>query len=451
MFWKIGITKSNNLRLFLLVTALLSALLLPAIPLHPSLPSIRFEELILFIAFGLNILWLIWVKILSKNPEKKPTLTGFKDKHFKTVYILFGLLFLSYFLSNLYGVYIRGMGYFGLRDVMELVTYFKYFLLLTLTMSVEIGKSEFDYLSKVFLAGLVFLIVFGWLQHLNPLGINTWLTPYFNQVHWEHLITSYPVRVLGTFDNPNYFGIFTVISLSYLTTYYFFGSRKGKFPWPLFILIGFMIKLEIFTISRTALFSMALLFTIICIAAFFYHRYKKEVLKKIVALFLLTMLLFFTASGDFFYRLNEGLDFSTSTSFTGHVERWNEAMDTYWGSPVLGWGTQKYVMTTKVDNEFVLFSRRYGLVGLAVYLAFFLTPFIKGLKGLRRKRGSFNSENNYRALVIVSYCAVLPSVFVFAMMAGIFYNLKVMTIFIIAMGLVYNSLRTFESHSLREG
>lgn len=445
MFWNNGITRRNEHRLFLLVTVMLSAMILPSIPLHPSLPNMRLDEILLFSIFGLNVLSFIANRLKFTAREKEELLQ--QKKELKLLIIIFILLTISYFISNLYGVYIRKAGYYGLRDVMELVTYFKYFLVISLALSVEIGEAEFDFLKKAFLSGVAFLILFGWGQHLNPLNLNTWFSPYFNQQHWEHLIVGNPARVLGTFDNPNFFGIFTVIILAYLTVHYFFGQEKDKFPWKLFILIGFVIKLEFLTISRTALFGIALLFSVLSVWAFLYHNRNKKVIIKIVALFLLTMLLFLTASADFFYRLTEGLDFSTSTSFQGHMDRWGAAIGTIWESPVFGWGTQKYVMTTLVDNEYALYARRYGFVGLAVYLSFFLVPFIQGLKELRRRIGTAGRglSLDQPTQFLAAYVAVLPSIFVFNFMAGIFYNLQLMTLFAIAMGLVYNSLKSRQS------
>ena len=442
MIWNHGITTKNETRVFMLVVTILSAIILPPISLHAALPKIRLEELLLFSVFGLNMLFLI-INKFRFTAEQKSEISRQK-KQFKIIGIIFALFVVSYVISNIYGVYIRGAGYYGLRDVMELVTYFKYFLVLTLTISIDVGPEEFDFLKKALLAGVVFLLVFSWGQYFNLLNLNTWLSPYFNQQHWDTLIYGNPARVLGTFDNPNYFGLFTVIVLAYLTVRYYFGEDKGKFPILLFILIGLVIKLEFLTISRTALLGIALLFLILSLWAFHYHQRNKRIIIKIGALFLLTAVLFLTASADFFYRLQEGLNFQSSTSFVGHVERWGKAIGSIWESPVFGWGTQKYVMTTLVDNEYALFARRYGFVGLAVYLSFFLVPFVLGLKKLaakvrRQGRGiAFDLPSQF----IAAYVAVLPSVFVFNIMGGILYHLQLMTLFAISMGLVYNALRT---------
>ncbi|NLM20153.1 MAG: O-antigen ligase domain-containing protein, partial [Peptococcaceae bacterium] len=160
MIWNHGITTKNETRVFMLVVTILSAIILPPISLHAALPKIRLEELLLFSVFGLNMLFLI-INKFRFTAEQKSEISRQK-KQFKIIGIIFALFVVSYVISNIYGVYIRGAGYYGLRDVMELVTYFKYFLVLTLTISIDVGPEEFDFLKKALLAGVVFLLVFSW-------------------------------------------------------------------------------------------------------------------------------------------------------------------------------------------------------------------------------------------------------------------------------------------------
>lgn len=441
MLWNSGLTRRNEIRLFLLVSVMLSAMILPSIPIHPRLPNIRLEELLLFAVFGMNFLLFI-IKGFRFEDSEREQLAG-QRKVFKIIALLFFLLTVSYIISNIYGVCIRGAGRYGLRDVMELVTFLKYFLVLTLVISIDFGRAEFDYLRKAFLAGLAFLIFFGWGQHLNIINMNTWLSPYFNPVHWEHLIVGNPARVLGTFDNPNFFGVFTVMTLAFLTVWYYFAEHRGKFPFLLFILIGLVIKLEFLTISRTNLFGIALLFVITSVWAFLYHNRSKKVIIKITALFLLTVFLVITASADFLNRVYEGTDFSRSTSFLGHLERWETAVGTMWESPVFGWGTQKDAMTTLVDNEYALYGRRYGLIGLSLYLVFFFLPFSKAVKRIRGRTRLYGKGASFDLpeLLNAAYAAVLPSILFFIFWAVLFYNLQLMTLFCIIMGLVYNTAK----------
>jgi len=387
MIWNIGLP-NNKTRVFLLTVVLLAAMILPAVSLHPSLPSLRLEEGVLFggLAYCLLKTALYFMKRASVKPwsQDEDRIFNRRRSMERLINIIFIFLITSYIISNIFGVLVKN-GSFTMRDVMELVTYLKYYLVLTLALSVRMGEEEWTFLRRSALAGVVFLILFGWLQHLNPLDINHWLTPYFNQNHWEHLILSRPARILGAFDNPNVFGMLTVLILAALTARYFWDEQsmsKGRIPWGLLVLLALVIKLEYLTISRTALLGIALLFSLCCIWAFRRYKRSRAVLIRIAALFLITVILFITAPADFLNRVGEGLDFTSSTSGIGHLERWEMASGSIRESPILGWGTQKTTMTTLVDNEYMLYTRRYGFVGLAAYLSFFLVPWVLAFKAL---------------------------------------------------------------------
>ncbi|AGA70622.1 hypothetical protein Desdi_3228 [Desulfitobacterium dichloroeliminans LMG P-21439] len=440
MFWNNGLTKGNDSRLILLLLVMLSAMLLPSFEIHPTLPNIRVDELLLFGVFGLNILAFIF-KGFRFSPNAREELR-LQNKALRRIVLIFGCLVLSYAISNFYGVVILGAGAYGLRDVMELVTFFKYFLVVTLVLSINLRDAEFAVLSYTFLGALSFLILFSFAQSLNLFNLNTWFSPFFNPNHWETMILGNPARVLGTFDNPNVFGTFTVMTLAFLVARYYFVESKIYFPLLLLILIGLVIKVEYLTISRTALAGIGIVLMILSIWAFFYYRRSKGILLRIGALFLVTMVLFATASDGFFVRLTDGFNFSTSNSFIGHVERLGAAVGSIWQSPVFGWGTQKYAMTTVVDNEYALFTRRYGFVGLAVYLWFFIQPWLLGLKRYRAEAaGRMKEYFDVKTWIGMGYMALLPAVFLYNFMAGVFYNLQLMTIFCIIIGLVYNTAR----------
>lgn len=440
MFWNNGLTRRNESRLILLILVMLSAMLLPSFEIHPTLPNIRVDEMLLFGIFGLNILAFIF-RGFRFSPEVQEELR-IQRPGLKWLGLIFFCLLLSYTASNFYGVVILGAGAYGIRDIMELVTFFKYFLVITLVLSIDLRRAEFGILKNAFLGGLVFLILLGFAQSFNLFNLNTWFSPFFNPNHWETMILGNPARILGTFDNPNFFGIFTVMTLAFLVSRYYFVESKIYFPIILLVLIALVIKIEYLTISRTSLAGIAVVFMILSIWAFFYYRKSKAILLRIGALFLVTMLLFVTASDGFFLRLNDGFNFSNSNSFIGHVERLGAAVGSIWQSPILGWGTQKHAMTTVVDNEYALFTRRYGFVGLAIYLWFFLQPWIIGLKRFyAQAAGRATDMFDLKTWFTCSYMALLPAIFLYNFWAGIFYNLQMMTLFSIIIGLVYNSAR----------
>ncbi|MDR1604729.1 MAG: O-antigen ligase family protein [Gracilibacteraceae bacterium] len=440
MSW--GVVYKNETRFLLLLLVVLSAMLLPSFSLHPSLPNLRLDEFVLFAGFGLAVARTI-LAVLRRQARPAPP-PGWAWLR-RAAGRLFAALLLSYAISNLYAIIWLDAVY-TLRDVMELVTLGKYFLIITLVCTVEFTPAQRTLLRLMAGGALGLLVIFAWGQHWNVLDLNVWLAPFFNQAHWEHLIVGNPARVLGVFDNPNVFGMFTVLVLAVLVTRYYFAADGGKLPLPLLAAIGLVIKLEYLTISRTALMGIAVLFALTSLWAWTHFNRSRHTLKKVLLLLVLTLLLFFTSSADFLNRVAEGLDFSNSTSLQGHLARWNTAIGNIWDSPVLGWGTQKATMTTLVDNEYALYTRRYGFVGLAVYLALFFLPFIVAWRLLGRApgRGSAAAPGPERGrpfseaqLALAVYISVLPSVLLYNFLAGIFYHLQLMTSFCLLMGVVY--------------
>ncbi|HBW38894.1 O-antigen ligase [Desulfosporosinus sp. BICA1-9] len=439
MFWNTGITRANINKLFLLIGIMLSAMLLPSLEIRPSLPRIRLDDALIFGAFALNLL-------LRLTRRSSNYLYDYGSEHegersgLRAVTIVFLLFFASIVISNLYAVLFLN-GSFGIRDVMEGVTLFKYYLIITLAVSLRIQGAEFEALRNTFLVGLGFILLLSWGQFLNLANVNEWLTPFFAQAHLDNLVNANPPRVLGTFDNPNVMGITSVLMMTLFVTWFYFRRNERLQSVILFVAIGLTLKLTFMTISRTALLATATVLVFLSVWATFKFNWKKGVLVKILVLLLLTLTLFFTSPRDFVSRMNEATNLEKSTSAQGHLMRAGDAIEFIKQSPILGWGTAKDTMTTLVDNEYALVTRRYGVIGLAIYLWLFLRP----VKAALRKIRSFNfygfepgiREN--KILLSIAFVASILAIFVYNITAGAFYNLQLMTLVALYMGIIYRT------------
>lgn len=439
MFWTTGITQNNRTRLWLLIGVMLSAMLLPSFEISPYLPNIRIDELLLFGVYGLNIGYFL-LRGLRFGRQAGEELQQTR-RALKSVRQVFALLVGVIILSNVVAVTVRG-GSFGFRDLMEFITIFKYYLVITLVISLEFSVRDYRLLKNSFLAGFTFIVLLSWGEYLNIANMNTWLAPFFNPIHWETLVYGNPARILGTFENPNVMGIFSVGALVLFTARLYFGQDSKTRSALLLVLAGMTVKVIYLTISRTALLATAAVLVYLSLRALVRLRFNKTILLKVGALFLITVTLYVTSPRSFTARMIEGTNLETSTSAQGRLDQWEGAWDQIKESPVLGWGTAKSTMTTVVDDEYMLIARRYGLVGLLAYLWFFIKPFLLAWRLSRRQGNSFDGPGiERRALLGISYTAITIGVLIYNLTAGIFYNLQVMTLLGILMGLIYNTER----------
>ncbi|WP_088229018.1 O-antigen ligase family protein [Desulfosporosinus sp. FKB] len=437
MFWNTGVTRTNSNKLLLILAIMLSTMLLPSIEIRSSLPRLRLDDVLIFGVFALNIiLWLI-----HRTPSEYDLGLSYheeKSRGIRAITTVFLLLLGAMIVSNIFArIFLKTP--FGLRDAMEGVTLAKYYLAATLAISLDLQDGEFSLLRNTFLVSFGFIILLSWGQFLNIANVNAWLTPFFAQSHLDNLVNANPPRVLGTFDNPNVMGIFSVITLAIFVALFYFRNNERSKTIFLFAAVGLTIKLVFMTISRTALLGTAFVLTLLSLWALFKHRWKKDMLIKVGALFVLTLLIFFTSPRGFTTRINEATNFDTSTSAQGHLLRAGNAFGYIKESPILGWGTAKTTMTTLVDDEYALITRRYGVIGLAMYLWLFLRP-LKGALGKVRLFDFSSPDQGLRetkTLLSIAYVAATGAIFIYNITAGIFYNLQLMTFFALFMGLIY--------------
>ncbi|HEY8909658.1 MAG TPA: O-antigen ligase family protein, partial [Desulfosporosinus sp.] len=372
MVWNTGVTRTNTNKLLLIIGIMLSAMLLPSLEIRTTLPRVRLDDVLVFGAFAVNLLLQLTRR---SHPAYNLGLSNHEgqSRALRAATTVFLLFLASIIISNLFAV-IFLKGSIGIRDVMEGVTLAKYYLIITLTLSLDLQEGEFYGLRRAFLVGFGFILVLSWSQFLNIANVNEWLTPFFAQSHLNNLVNANPPRVLGTFDNPNVMGIMSVLVMSLFVTWFYFRKNNRLWAAILFLATALTIKLTFMTISRTALLATATVLAFLSLWALFKFQWKKDILLKVGVLLVLTLTIFFTSPRDFVSRMNEATNLNKSTSAQGHLDRAGSALEFIKKSPILGWGTAKNTMTTLVDDEYALITRRYGVVGLAMYLWLFLRP-----------------------------------------------------------------------------
>lgn len=97
-------------------------------------------------------------------------------------------------------------------------------------------------------------------------------------------------------------------------------------------------------------------------------------------------------------------------------------------SPIIGLGPQKDAALSTLDNEYLLFLTRYGIVGLGAYLLLFFSAFVAGTRSALRRRG-------WPGLLGVAVAASTVALGAFAISAGAYGQLQVMIPFWLLVGL----------------
>ena len=129
----------------------------------------------------------------------------------------------------------------------------------------------------------------------------------------------------------------------------------------------------------------------------------------VVILILIVLLVFWLAPEKFFIRMASGLTIGGDESWQLRMGRWDEALSLWRQSPVFGWGPGKRTMSTIVDNEWLLLLRRYGVLGVTVFILWFGGMFAALVRLARSLNMRRDNEDRYLKVLTIAMQAVLVS------------------------------------------
>ena len=345
-------------------------------------------------------------------------------------------------------------GSVGLRDLFEFPKVFLFWCIYRIAVTVVWERRHLIRLAWVGIIASTFASIVAMLQSMERFGVNEWLTPWYAS-SWHIYKMRTIGRVVGVFENPNYFGLFlafilmgVLIVLSKLVmawpdrkqhraTFVFGGA------WLLLVMVAFSLAA-----SRTALLALVLAFPVLVLMFVLKHPSgpQRQLAAKGIAVALLVILAMGSAalligrnlpkeqgvrSMDLMTRVEIGMqqlagDLPSSTSsLDERLIRWSVAVDRFTERPVLGWGPAKYSDEAQdrppTDNEYLVYMERYGFVGLIAYVLLFYGLAREAFRTARRipiEKGLFTAHD--LALLNLGIAVVL--VF-FNLMAGTYYNL----------------------------
>jgi O-antigen ligase len=390
-------------RFHILCLICFSTLYIPFFELSSSAPSLRLEWFFLILG------------ILVFPIRKISTSTS----------LWYFALILSMIISILYGIIFLGVR-LGKSDMFELLKPILYFLFFSFAKSVAIDPK----MLKIFLRfNIILFLSLSLIAIIQYFGGGPLFKLFFSLYTPEERVATYVgSRATATMSNPNDLGMALTIGFA-LSVF----SLDIKLPFRISFYAPFILLFGIIASgSRTALIS-----TIIITLVFIRMQFKlgrvtfKSLFFLIYVLAFIVVFVIFNA--DLFtttaYRLFLSSDDSAISSLTSRVTTTLEVLGLISDSPILGWGVNKigFASGDNIDNEYILFLYRYGIVGLLIILGVFWNM----RNGTKSKFIQFQSPAYFYNLFLSS---LLIGASVFAYAAGIFHTFRLCTLIVIFLG-----------------
>ena len=409
---------SLNIIIFLL---LFCSILCPPIRFDESIPYIR-PELILILTSWL--LFILGVLAGGENIKLK----------WSPIYKWFFIFGGAILISILWGWIFKGFSPV-LRDFFEVAKLLEYFLIFALVAAIDIKKEDFKKYYIFIICLFLISATFGLIQYLDLFhNFNESFIEYIAPKHLDEWLRH--KRIVGTTGNPNEFGMLMVMASSLAFTGTLWNKRISLkiFSFLSFVILSFVIML---TLSRSAL----IVFLISLVFISFFKYPKKFGLKgKLRLIFLifpimiiLGLILIQIAPPKIIMRITSALNIETDVSFQNRLKIWKENLDIWKQSPIFGWGPGKDEMTTIVDNEWLLLLRRYGIVGVIIFIILFWN-FYSGLNRIQRRV----EDNLFLEIFAIFLQVSLVSIAVYMIPAAFYHSLQLMPLLMTLLGLVYS-------------
>lgn len=362
---------AHNNNIWLIYIAIFSIILTPNIRLG-SLPSFRIEQIIVI----LFSLYFIIELFLRKKTEKT-------NLRFPIMYLGFSLIIIiSILVGSLKGITIV------INDFFEIYKVFIYLGLYIIT--AYLVKSEEDKIKilKFMIFCMLISVLISVQQYFNLFNLNETYIHIIAPSQSRPLLNNHPnPRVVGMTSNPNTYaiipGIGTILSLAV----YSYTKEKKYISFFLIYVLGVLMTKSrsgfVFMLIGTLFF----VFLYIIKSNFKITRTSdgrinikglRTIITTLILLILFAIIIYIVLPDELNSRLVSGLNLKTDNSFQARLINWKEHIDLFKLSPIFGLGPGKSIeYGSYTDNEWILFLRRYGIIG-TIYIALtFLRPFIK--------------------------------------------------------------------------
>lgn len=343
------------------------------------------------------------------------------------VHLCFGLFFLIQLISLSFNSMFSNIAIIN-RDLYELYRIPFYAIIFSFSFGLEWNIQKMrKYFYRPMVVGVLinfFLIILQlnskWFENKSRLIYGGKLSVSSN--FWQS-------RVIGTFYNPNFFGIFiaTVIVVCFINVLVRKEKRIGSF------LLGLgALPFLYLSNSRTAFFALIFSITVsLSIWAFLYIKTKPLMFIKgfsflVIIFFIARVFLFSSWRFYEIYSLIISGDFTVSKNLSGRIFHWINALSYFINSPLIGMGPSKAIFSI-YDSNYVSIIVRYGIIGIILFICLWGKLLISSLK----------SAIKYKKEISFQFLAVTIIIIIGMITANFFNVQQLMTIFFLYAGAAY--------------
>ena len=322
---------------------------------------------------------------------------------------------------------------FFIKDFYQPIVFIRMIFIAAIMASFHFGEKQVKQFVKGILIISLMSVILAFIQKFRYWYVSG-LVERFYAIEWTRLEKiGIGARVVGTFGNPNHFGLCLVmlaaVSLAIAI------NMKGLMR---LLAIGTYaclgLAVLITTASRTSLIAFLMISAISLLLSL---RGRAKWSAMVLIVLLGSVLIFVYTNIDklpLHPRMKALLGGGGETKSINEIMQarylmWERSVREAKESIIFGVGQRKGIIQT-TDNGYIIMVLRTGIVGLCVYLLMLLSLFIRGIKGLHIEKRPFQKT------VLLTSFIVLINHMIFEMTGDFFWAVQYSAIFAAFMGLL---------------
>jgi len=256
------------------------------------------------------------------------------------------------------------------RDLMILVRYVYYILAIISGGFLAYKLKDYHQFNYLIFALILVTTLISIFQYHNIFSINNYMSVYIGEKNEALAVGYHWRRVIGTFGNPNYWGLFLNFCMIICLYQAIF---KRRYIWLTLTPLIFVSVL--YTGSRTTLVSLVIS-TFIIIYLVRKHKVEKVSKNIIIAMLLISILavgakLLLSGNHTEIYSGKDRFSADNITTLEMRINHWHKMITHTFNHPIrviIGGGESKGKISVYGDNMYIKYFRDYGFIGFMVYV-----------------------------------------------------------------------------------